>query len=59
MIFLVTNLILQAVLLSAVLFYLGVDVLHQSVSLHQHVSEGGAGEDSHNLDKIQTCKHYK
>ena len=29
-------------LLSAVLLDLGVDVLHEGVSLHQHVGEGGA-----------------
>ena len=35
--------------LPAVLLDLGVDVLHQGVPLHQHVGEGGAGEDPHHL----------
>ena len=43
------NLVLQPVLLTAVLLDLGVDVLHQRVPLHQHVSEGGTGEDTHHL----------
>ena len=38
-------------LLSAVLLDLGVDPLHQGVALHQHVGEGGAGEDPHNLER--------
>jgi hypothetical protein len=29
---------------------LGVDVLHERIPLHQHVSEGGAREDSHHLN---------
>ena len=40
-------------LLSAVLLDLGVDVLHQRVPLHQHVGEGGAGENPHNLKRKQ------
>ena len=36
-------------LLTAILLDLGVDVFHQRVPLHQHVSEGGAGEDAHHL----------
>ena len=43
------DLVLEPVLLPAVLLDLGVDVLHQAVPLHQHVSECGAREDSHNL----------
>ena len=43
------NLVLQPMLLAAVLLDLGVDVLHQSVPLHQHVREGGTGEDTHHL----------
>ena len=35
--------------LPAVLLYLGIDPLHQSVPLHQHVGEGGAGEDPDHL----------
>ena len=45
----VHHLVLQPVLLPAVLLDLGVDILHQRVPLHQHVGEGGAGEDSHDL----------
>ena len=45
----VHHLVLQPVLLPAVLLDLRVDVLHQGVPLHQHVGEGGAGEDPHNL----------
>ena len=48
----VHHLVLQPVLLPAVLLDLGVDILHQGVPLHQHVSEGGAREDSDNLDRI-------
>ena len=43
------NLVLQSVLLTAILLDLGVDVFHQRVPLHQHVSEGGTGEDTHHL----------
>ena len=45
-------LVLESVLFPAVLLDLGVDVLHQAVPLHQHVSEGGAREDSHNLGSL-------
>ena len=45
----VDHLVLKSVLLPAVLLDLGVHVLHQSVPLHQHVRESGAGEDSHHL----------
>ena len=48
----VHHLVLQPVLLPAVLLDLGVDVLHQGVALHQHVSEGRAGEDSHHLQNL-------
>ena len=34
---------------STVCFQFWVDKLHQGVPLHQHVSEGGAGEDPHNF----------
>ena len=43
------DLVLEPMLLPAVLLDLGVDVLHQAVPLHQHVSECGAREDPHNL----------
>ena len=46
------NLVLKPMLFPAVLLDLGVDVLHQAVPLHQHVSEGGACEDSHNLRSL-------
>ena len=42
-------LVLKPMFLPAVLLDLGVDVLHQGVPLHQHVREGGAREDPHNL----------
>jgi hypothetical protein len=42
-------LIFKAVFLPAIFFDLGIDVLHEGVPLHQHVCEGGAGEDSHHL----------
>ena len=45
-------------LLSAVLLDLGVDVLHQCVPLHQHVGEGGAGEDPHNLQREGGISNY-
>ena len=45
----VDHLVLEAVFLTTVLLDLRVDVLHQGVPLHQHVSECGAGEDSHHL----------
>ena len=45
----VDHLVLEAVFLTTVLLDLRVDVLHQRVPLHQHVSERGAGEDSHHL----------
>ena len=45
----VHHLVLQPVLLPAVLLDLGVDILHQGVPLHQHVSESGACEDPDNL----------
>ena len=48
------NLVLQSVLLTAILLDLGVDVFHQRVPLHQHVSEGGTGEDTHHLGSNQT-----
>ena len=32
---------------STVCFQFWVDKLHQGVPLHQHVSEGGAGENSY------------
>ena len=40
---------LQAMLLSTILLDLWIDPLHQSVPLHQHVGEGGAGEDTDDL----------
>ena len=43
------NLVLQSVLLTTILLDLGVDIFHQRVPLHQHVSEGGTGEDTHHL----------
>ena len=46
----VDHLVLEAVFLATVLLDLRVDVLHQRVPLHQHVGEGGAGEDSDNLE---------
>ena len=45
----VDHLVLEAVFLTTVLLDLRVDVLHQSVPLHQHVSEGRACEDPDNL----------
>ena len=45
----VHHLELQPVLLAAVLLDLRIDVLHQGVSLHQHVRKGGAGEDADDL----------
>ena len=45
----VHHLVLKPVLLPTILLDLGVDILHQGVPLHQHVSKGRAGEDSHNL----------
>ena len=35
--------------LPAVFLYFGIDPLHESVPLHEHVSEGGAGEDPNHL----------
>ena len=43
------NLELDSVAFSAVFSDSGVDELHQGVPLHQHVREGGAREDPHNL----------
>ena len=40
---------LQAMLLSTILLDLWIDPLHQRVPLHQHVGEGGAGEDTDDL----------
>jgi len=37
-------------LLPTILFDFRIDVLHEGVPLHQHVSEGGAGEDPHHLN---------
>jgi hypothetical protein len=48
------DLIFEAMFFSAVLLDLGIDVLHKGVPLHQHVSEGGAGEDSHHLLTISS-----
>ena len=45
----VHHLELQSMLLLAVVLDLGVHPLHQGVPLHQHVSEGGTGENSHHL----------
>ena len=47
----------------AVFLDLGVDPLHQGVPLHQHVSEGGAGEDPDHLGAerrqvLQTAGEY-
>ena len=44
-----SNLEFQSMLLFAVFLYLWVHPLHQGVPLHQHVGEGGAGEDAHHL----------
>ena len=38
--------------LATVFLDLGVDILHQGVPLHQHVSEGRAREDPDNLSKV-------
>ena len=46
-------------LFPAVLLDLGVDVLHQGVPLHQHVGEGGAGEDPHHLMNYFKNYNYK
>ncbi len=46
-------LIFKAMFLPAIFFDLGIDVLHEGVPLHQHVCEGGAGEDPHHL-----CSHW-
>ena len=46
-------------LLTAILLDLGVDVFHQRVPLHQHVSEGGTGEDTHHLGKNPMSKKRK
>ena len=43
------DLVLQSVLLTTILLDLGVDIFHQRVPLHQHVSERGTGEDTHHL----------
>ena len=40
---------LQPMLFLAVFLYLWIHPLHQGVSLHQHVCEGGACEDADNL----------
>ena len=50
-------------LLLTVVLDLGVDPLHQGVPLHQHVSEGGAGEDPHNFGAerrqvLETARKY-
>ena len=37
--------------LLAVFLNLGVDPLHQCISLHQHVSKSGTGEDSDHLNE--------
>jgi hypothetical protein len=42
-------LIFKAMFLPAIFFDLGIDVLHEGIPLHQHVCEGGAGEDPHHL----------
>ena len=59
----VHHLVLQPVLLPAVLLDLRVDVLHQGVPLHQHVGEGGAGEDPHNLhiviNQLLHCRKFE
>ena len=44
-----SNLEFQSMLLFTVFLYLWVHPLHQGVPLHQHVGEGGAGEDAHHL----------
>ena len=45
-------------LFPAVFFDFRIDVLHEGVPLHQHVREGGAGEDPHDLgaDRRQTLQ---
>jgi hypothetical protein len=45
-------LIFKAMFLPAIFFDLGIDVLHEGVPLHQHVCEGGAGEDPHHLSTV-------
>ena len=47
------HLVLQSMLLSAVLLDLGVDVFHQAVPLHQHISECGTCEDPYNLSRFR------
>jgi hypothetical protein len=44
----------QPVLFSAVLLDLRVDVLHQGVSLHQHVSKGWTGKRKENFELTLT-----
>jgi hypothetical protein len=46
-------LIFKAMFLPAIFFDLGIDVLNEGVPLHQHVCEGGAGEDPYHL-----CSHW-
>ena len=40
---------LEAVFFSAVFSNFWIDILHQSVPLHQHVCEGGTCENANNL----------
>ena len=53
------DLVLQSVLLTTILLDLGVDIFHQCVPLHQHVSEGGTGEDTNHLWTNQTIHKSK
>ena len=46
----VHHLILQTMFLPTVFLDLGVDILHQGVPFHQHVSEGRACEDPDDLE---------
>ena len=44
-------------LLTAVLLDLRIDIFHQRVPLHQHVGEGGTGEDTHHLGGNEMSKN--